>query len=542
MKTAGRKLAVRLFLCCAAALLDSCGGGGGGDGAPPPPPPPPPATLSLSASSVSFRAAAPYAKAPGTETITGTVTNLTASGTLYITVTVNNPNSMFTVTNVTITGNSGQLNVIPATPSSLGVGSFHGTLTVSACLNDPSCKTGQLAGSPQTIPVDYDIPSGVDGDTVTPHVVPANTAGTVILRGAGFTGATSVSFGSVAATSVTVVSDSEIHAAYPALPASTYSVAIDSGAISYTASLVAFSPPAFTQMVLPYYGATQVPFSTTIEYDAQRTALFALLPPQTGPTNILLRYAFDGSTWSETQTSLTYVQEIKLSPDGTHLLVLVQTGEQSSIEELDPVTLAETNVTLLPTRDTCSFSFANDGNVIVGLGPSPDIMFGTFSRVLTPMSAAVGGCPQATSGNGAIVALSGANYVASSEVVVQPGATGDSADLVGDKFVSGNEVVSQTGQVLGYLSTGLSVINPAGTRAYSYTADPVSCAPTLATFDLTATPSGSPNPQFPVVGTPIALPSSCDNSTNSGYELLITPDGNTVFISRPDGVVVQPVT
>ena len=539
MKTASRKLFVRLFLCCAAATLSSCGGGGGGgSGAGAPPPPPPAGTLSLSTSSISFKAAAPYAKAPFTQTITGTVTNLTASGTLYITVAVNNPNSLFTVTNVTITGNSGQLNVIPATPSSLGVGSFHGTLTVSACLNDPTCQTGQLAGSPQTIPVDYDVPSGVDGDTVTPHVVPANTAGTVILRGAGFTGATGVSFGSVSATSVTVVSDSEIHASYPALPAGTYSVAIDSGAISYTASLVAFSPPAFTQTVLPVGNLTT--FSTNLEYDAQRTAVFALLPPQTGPTNILMRYAFDGGAWSATQTSLTDVQEIKLSPDGTHLLVLVQGGEQSSMEELDPVTMAETNVTTLPTRDTCSFSFANDGNAIVGLGPPPDIMFGTFSRVLTPMSAALGGCPAAASGNGAIVALGGANYVASSEVVVQPGPIGGSADLAGDEFLSGDEVMNQSGQILGYLSTVFSVINPAGTRAYGYTQDPVSCAPTLTTFDLTATPSGSPKPQFPVLGTPIAVPSSCENSS-SGYDLIITPDGSTVFISRPDGVVVQPV-
>jgi hypothetical protein len=47
------------------------------------------------------------------------VTNVTSSGTLYITIAVNNPGSFFTVINMTITGNSGQLKVIPAAPSSL---------------------------------------------------------------------------------------------------------------------------------------------------------------------------------------------------------------------------------------------------------------------------------------------------------------------------------------------------------------------------------------------------------------------------------------
>lgn len=110
----------------------------------------------------------------------------------------------------------------------------------------------QLAGSPVTIPVSYSIGSGVDGDTVTPRVVAAGAAGTVILRGSGFTGATDVSFGSEAATSITVVSDSEIDASYPVLPAGTYPVTINSGSISDTASLVAASSPAFTATSITY--------------------------------------------------------------------------------------------------------------------------------------------------------------------------------------------------------------------------------------------------------------------------------------------------
>ena len=243
------KIVHGICLCCVAALLGSCGGGGGGSTAAPPPPPPP-ATLALSTSKITFKAAGPFAVAPPTQTLTGMVTNLTASGTLYITVTVNNPNGFFAVSDVMLAGNSGQVNVIPVAAAILKTGTFQGSITVNACLNDQTCQTGQLAGSPQTIPVEYDVGSGVDGDTVTPRVVAANASGSVVLRGAGFTGATSVSFGTTAATSMTVVSDSQITAAYPALPAGTYPVSV-SGDTNYSASLVVVSPPAFTAAAIP---------------------------------------------------------------------------------------------------------------------------------------------------------------------------------------------------------------------------------------------------------------------------------------------------
>jgi hypothetical protein len=177
------------------------------------------------------------------------------TGTVYFKIVANNaiansPNGLFTITDLVIAGFSGQASVVPAIPSSIGAGSFNGSITVTACLNDPSCQTGQITVSPQTIAINYDIASGVDGSTITPRAVPANSSGTVILRGAGFTGVTSLSFGSTAATSMTVVSDSEIDAAYPALPAGTYSVTLSPGSTSYAASLGAGSslarwdPPA----------------------------------------------------------------------------------------------------------------------------------------------------------------------------------------------------------------------------------------------------------------------------------------------------------
>jgi hypothetical protein len=69
---------------------------------------------------VTFNTVGPYARAPASQTITGTVTGLTTSGTLYIRVVANNPGEAFTVSSVTIAGESGQAHVIPAEPSSLG--------------------------------------------------------------------------------------------------------------------------------------------------------------------------------------------------------------------------------------------------------------------------------------------------------------------------------------------------------------------------------------------------------------------------------------
>lgn len=554
MKRTSCKLAICLPLGIAVALLTACGGGGGSA-----PSPPPPGSISFSTSQVSFKAVGPYAQAPQDQTVAGTVTGVT-SGTVYVKVVGNNTvadssNGFFTVSNMTLSGDSGQANVVPAIPWSIGAGHFQGSIVVTTCLNDPTCQTGQLTGSPQTIPVSYDIGSGVDGDTVTPRVVPADTAGKVILRGSGFTKATSVTFGAVAATSMSVVSDSEIDASYPSLPAGTYPVTIDSGSISDTASLVAVSVPAFTATIVPYPAGVGIQTPIGIVYDAQRSALFVALPGMQLPWVTVLRYAFDGSAWGPpTQVSIFGIYDIQLSPDGTHLLALTNDEDTASIIELDPVTLAQTSSTTISaslTAPACGFAFANDGNAIVtaesntGAAFGPSFVFGTLSGTVTPMSQS-GGCNPVASGNGAFVALNGATFDASSETISPSGAqtgTQASGDLAGDRFLNGNAVEDQAGQILGYLNGPYTVINPAGTRGYSLTADPTTCVPILTTFDLTGTPSGNPY-EFPVLGSPIDIPDNPSNScmaTLEGYVLTITPDGSAAFIAGPGGVAVQPL-
>jgi len=82
------------------------------------------------------------------------------SGTLYILIRPSGNPAVVTVSDVVINpqSSSGTATVSAVLPSNLGIGTFTGTITVTACLNDPTCATGQIAGSPQVINATYTIP------------------------------------------------------------------------------------------------------------------------------------------------------------------------------------------------------------------------------------------------------------------------------------------------------------------------------------------------------------------------------------------------
>ena len=120
------------------------GGGGGGTGL----------TLSLSTNAITFDAVPPAV--PATVDVIATVTG-TASGTLFVIVATSNP-AVANIVNVVITGpTTGQGTIVPGSSASLGAGRHTATIQVRACLNDPSCATGQVGASPQTITVTYNV-------------------------------------------------------------------------------------------------------------------------------------------------------------------------------------------------------------------------------------------------------------------------------------------------------------------------------------------------------------------------------------------------
>lgn len=584
--------AVRIVVTALAiALLVSCGGGGGGaagggsgggggggtgGGAAT-------GSISYSTTSVHFQVAAPYSATPPSQVITATVTGVSA-GTLYLKVVENNPN-IAGASNVTVTSaTSGQATIVPAAPAPLLAGSHQGTLTVTACLNDPTCATGQLAGSPQTITVTYDIGSNVVGDTVTPRVVQSSLAGTIILRGHGFSSASSVSLGSTAipASSITSYLDSQLTVSYPALAAGTYPISINSGSVSYSATLTVVDPVPFPASFLSYPASLTPTAVQSLEFDGQRNAFFVLLVTGTQPT--LLRYAFDGSNWSSpTTVSIPGMQQVHLSPDGTKLLALIvaQSSQQASMMELDPVSLAQTANTPLPgTVATISatgisgayFALANDGNAIMMINsavvpgsalPGGDvpagILFNTFSRAFSilPTDDAVSSLPPISSGDGGLVAL-GLVYDASSGTFYSApplGGTGTSSDLTGDRFAvplppPGTGTTPAVYDILvtatnpdspiAILPTSQgAVINMTGTRLYVVEAASADPLPDLHVFDSSTT--ASPTTMFPEISPALSLAGDPGVGSSVTPLLAISTDSATVFVAGANGIAVQPV-
>jgi hypothetical protein len=523
--------------------LSACGGGGGGSSPPPMP------SVSFSTSSVSFQADGPYSPAPANQTITGTTTGVT-SGTLYIVVIENNPD-VVTVTNIVqTTSTSGQATIVPGNPATLLSGHHTGSLTVKACLNDSTCATGQLAGSPQTISVSYDVGSTVDADTVSPRMVVAGASGNVILRGHGFTSSTTVTFGSTPAATASFVSDTEIHASYPPLAAGTYPISLSSGSVAYAAVLTAYVPPTYSAAFLAFTGVGKV---TSIEYDAQRSAIFVVQDATT-----LVRYAFDGQAWSApTQVDLPGLQQVRVSPDGTKLLALINTVNpwSGSMAELDPVTLAPGATTAFPgpigdpTEAHGSFALANDGNALVNSDEiTSGLVYGTASKTFKLTAGPEGG--GVSNGDGSIVAFGGSRYIASTGAIQSPFPVGQAignagfftTDFAGDRFASGGGILDGNGQILGYpAGSSGAAVNLAGTRVYNIEdgfLDP-SNFPMLHVLDITQAPTTGQFPQFPEIGTPIALAGNPNNDAQLLFAF--TPDGGTLFIVGTSGIAVQPL-
>jgi hypothetical protein len=155
-----------LILAAVVSLaLSACGGGGGGGetGGQS-------ASISLSAQTMTFVAASTADTVPP-QTVTATVTTSGVSGaTLYLLISWTG-NAVGNVSDVTITSTTtGSATVTPASPAALGPGTHTSTITVVACLNDPTCATGQLTGSPMTINVVYQI----GGFAISPTSVTLN--------------------------------------------------------------------------------------------------------------------------------------------------------------------------------------------------------------------------------------------------------------------------------------------------------------------------------------------------------------------------------
>ena len=521
------------------------------------------ADFSLSHQTINFATNHPSV-APAPQFVTATISG-NVSGTLYILTRVEGP-AVASISNVRISGSSGSATVRPAWPSNLGPGTYSSTITVTACVNDASCTTGQLTGSPRTIDVTYAIQGAVQGDVVAPRVVAAGVAGEVILRGRGFSSVSEVSFGGTAATEFEVVSDDEIHATYPALNVGSHPLALNTGAVVFSGSLAVVAAPGFVAQTLSYPSAPQE--ISALQYDAEREVLFLGARYAQSANNQILRYPFAGGTGGTPQSiSIPAFRDMSLSPDGTKLLAVAD----SALTEVDASTLAlstprSTGGPLGSLEYLKNIAVANDGYALVttgytGSGNTFAYVYSTSTgsfQMLYDTTKAFSYATPAVGPDGSRLVLFQQNshltyqYDASSQLtsitslgfrraaLVTP-ALGRAATriavtgVVSDGLTNGSlttNVYDSSYHLLGKLpsTTTAVVIRPDGTRAYTFDS-----AGLLRSFDLTASVSGG---AFPQVGTGLSIPNPSTGS--SPVRIAISPDGGTLFLAGNARIVIQP--
>lgn len=502
--------------------------------------------VNLSTHSLSFSAPAPGAAAPAAQVITATfsegVTNLSV---------VHSGQGIASVT-TTVGSTSAQITVTPAAPTTLGAGAFNGSLAVTPYFCADAGCTRLDAGESQTVRVAYQISPAVE--LVAPNVATAGVSAVAIIRGAGFSGYAiqGVRFGTVAATSVTVTSDTEIRAVYPALTAGSYAVSLDipthQGTVPSTATLIAVDAVTRTAEALPWPGA--ITGVKSLRHDAQRDAL--LIATDTGT---IVRYGYAGGAWeAATTTALPTVQGLALTTDGTQLLAITNT----QLVPLDPVTLAAGTAVTAPTLTENAFlksiSVTNDNIALVttGIAESKATDLYTYAirtATMTKLTAQLNNATTGAAGNGSIAtlvqgdpslttapavynytALSG-NFSTTGVTLIQnaiaPVIDRDASRIV----LNGVNVHGPDYGLLGKLpATTLAVaVRPDGKRAYTYD----SAAGGLMTFDISATKSGEAYTQLgstvPLVATP-----------GDGAKMIISADGATLFLAGATQIVVQP--
>ncbi|MHB8622768.1 MAG: hypothetical protein ACYC9J_03820 [Sulfuricaulis sp.] len=570
MTAAGRVIALVLIFG-----LSACQGGGGSAQS----------STTTTLNNIAFNAASPDMPTPASQTFNATVN----AGTILVTIQHNGP--AITSASYTLSGTTAQIVVNPPAPNSLGAGNFTGVISVTgySCGN-PACS--QLAaGNTQIVHVTYQIPPIVR--FVAPYVGVAGTAGSVFIRGQGFEqfAVQNVIFGTTAATSFTVVSDTEIQASYRALPASTtpYPVQIQvptsPSPITSLANLIVVNPPTCTPAPPAVtYITYPAPFSTPtvkdLVYDAERQALLVA----DSSDGEILRFLCSGSSWgAQTSAAINTLSDIALSTDGRHLLALSQT----TLGQLKPDTLATDATTPAPAFATAGTVFkniavGNDGNAVVTTAfpntstatwlydacdplnnPANSPCLPAFLPSQPPSTPNLDNAIAAAPTDGSLIVFmhgdstlttppSVFEYVAQTDTYypinvllnqnsvaptissyTPPNSTSSTRRIVlsgtNTSNIAGSYVFdSNYNTLLGTLPSSTLAVVVNPDITRAYTYD---SSNQVLSFDLTATPAGGP---FPQVGPGITLAGPPD----TGVRMAISPDGSTLFLAGSNRIVV----
>jgi len=575
-----RLIHVRLLvLLLAVFAINACGGGGGGSSSTSG------ASFSLSTNTINFTAASPSATVPPVA-ITGTVTGQ-VSGTLYILIVVSGQ-AVSSVSSIVIDQalQTGTATVYPQSANALGEGSYSSTITVTACLNDPTCTTGQLVGSPRVINVTYTVGPAASLDVVMPGTVTSGSSGKVIIRGKGFLASNPVNqitFGTNSATNFTVISDTEIHADYPALTAGSYSINLSNinGPVQFTAQLDVIDSVAFTNGTLSYPVTPQQ--TLDVVYDARQQALFVAASYFDGINfnmtsrvgNQILRYQFaNGAFVSLSTVTIPFMQDIALTPDGNKLLAVTDT----QVIEINPTTLAILATTtrtgqFISSQYMKNIQMMNDGNALIttgyaGSGSTPILQYSLASQAIntTSVSFMYNGTANGSADGSRAVIIEGSlspaqpivTYNASTGIFTDQPATFNQAQCINSGMGTCIEpAVNEDGtrtaliggaldvvlydqdlNMLGYMpgSYGAAIFSKDSSKLYAYGADGL-----IHTFDLTQTPVAG---VYAETGTGTSLMGNPGNiynfaSRNDVIRMTSTPDGTTLFIAGANLVAIQ---
>ena len=518
--------------------LAACSSGGGNDQGS--------RSIAFSTQEISFSAAAPDAATPAPQVITATL----SEGAANIALTFSGRG----VDNVTstISGNTAQITITPSAPSSLGGGVFSTTIAATGYFcADTTCSRLE-AGASTTMKVSYQVSPAVR--QVAPNVATAGVSDLAVIRGLGFGGFTigAVRFGDVAATDVRVVSDTEIHATYPALAAGTYPVAIDvpthQGPIASGATLIALDPVTFAAGTFAY--PDTVTTARNVIYDAQHGALLVGTDANGGE---ILRYAQNnGALDPPTVLAVPNLRDFALTTDGAQLLVINTT----QLIPVDPVTLTAGTAIDAPTLAegaTLKNIVVNNVNratitAAQGATATPLYDYDVATGTLAKLEGALINATPGISGNGAIVALTQGDpsLTAAPSVLIADASTGtisatglaimqNSVPPVLDRNVSrlilaGRRVYNAALVLQGLIpeTTAAVAISPDGKRAYTYD----TAANAVLVFDISATKEGG---DYTATST-IALA----GLPGSNLRMTLSFDGKTLFIAGATQLVVQP--
>ncbi len=520
--------------------LAACSSGGGNDSETS-------RQIDLSTDSLTFSAGSPSAAAPAAQTITATFSEAVAN----VSVLQTGPAIADVVT--TLNGTTAQIVVTPAAPSTIGAGQYAGAISVTGYFCADSTCSRLQAGSSRTATVKYQVSPIID--YASPNVATAGVAAGVVIRGAGFSGfpISGVRFGGTAATSMLLVSDTEIRAVYPALAAGNYPVSLDipshEGAIPSTATLVAVDPVTRSAQTLAW--PAPVGAVKSLRHDAQRDALLVATDIDGGT---VVRYPYAGGAWgAPTTVALNNLQDLSLTVDATQLLAVSRT----QVVPLDPATLSIGTAIDAPTLPTNSFlksievANTNVALITTGIAESKSTELYTLlvrTNAITKLTAAFNNGTLGISTNRAVINLvQGDPTLAASPAVVaftasnggisntglaiNQNAIGPVLDRDATRLVLNGLNVYADYSLLGKLpATTLAVaLRADGKRAFTYD----SAANALLVFDTSVTKNGEALPQ---VGAAVPLA----GAPGAGPKMIISIDGRTLFLAGAAQLVVQP--